>query len=588
MNPADPAYLCMRKNKLHFFFFTFLGLAIAGAALFAEALQLDTHAGWGRARIAALILGIAISLGSWLNYFYGVPLRSAVKTLLARVTAIPVFERLLTNESLRKSTAWLQRYWPLVPVIIFVLAVYVWVVSAGTWTTWVSPTRFYANLARGFERGNLYLPSNSDSIPYELPDLSNPEAKWGHEVPLDVSLYKGKLYLHWGPVPALLLVALNPFISGRVGDLQLVFGFVCGILAIQITLMIVIWDRFFRNLRVWLLSLSILIVGLAGPTTFILTSSRNARIYEAAVISGQFFLIAGLLAALFAMVRPVPSRMLLVLAGIFWALAIGCRIFLAVPVGVLLILIIWRLWRIMRWRVLFRLDVLLLVLLPALGIAGLGWYNWARFGSVMETGNHYQWPGGNFSKTLSDFVSPGYIVQNLYNYLIHPFALGSKFPFLYIQYGVSEPLVPALSSPAGYGSQYIAGLLLTCPFIFFSAPMLARSISYVIQNHRYSKMEDGDHGSSLGWAIIALSATFLFAFGFLLLYFWGAMRFMFDFFPSLILLSVIGFWQAYQSRTEKPTERKLLVYLGITLAGWSILVCTLLAISINDLRFLFI
>jgi hypothetical protein len=578
----------MRKNKLKSFLFILLGLTIAGAALFAEALQLDTHAGWGRARIAALSLGTAISLGAWLNYFFGESILTATNKVFSRIAAYPVFERFLANENLRKSTAWIQRYWLIFPVVIFIIAVYVWFVSAGTWTTWVSPTRFYANLARGFERGNLYLPANSASIPYQLPDLSDPEAKWGHEVPFDVSLYKGKLYLHWGPVPALLLVALDPFISGRVGDLQLVFGFVCGILTLQIALMVVIWDRFFRGLPIWLLSLSILLAGLAGPTTFILTSSRNARIYEAAVTSGQFFLMAGLLAVLFAMVRRVPSRLLLVLAGTFWALAIGSRVFLVVPVGILILLAVGSLLRSRGWRVLFGSDVYLLVLLPALAIVGLGWYNWARFGSVMETGMHYQWPGGNFLRTLGDFISPGYIVQNLYNYLLHPYSLGSDFPYLYIQYGISEPLVPALSSPTGYGAQYIAGLLLTSPFILFSIPVIIKSISLAIRKQGSSGMDAGHQGGLLGWSIVALSATSLSAFGFVLFYFWGAMRFMLDFFPVLILLSVIGFWQAYRSQAGKLAGQRFLVYFGIALAGYSILVSMLLAISVDDLRFLFI
>jgi len=49
--------------------------------------------------------------------------------------------------------------------------------------------------------------------------------------------------------------------------------------------------------------------------------------------------------------------------------------------------------------------------------------------------------------------------------------------------------------------------------------------------------------------------------------------------PALLLLSIIGFWQAYRSLSEEASRRRAIAILGTVLAGISILIGTSLALS---------
>jgi len=55
--------------------------------------------------------------------------------------------------------------------------------------------------------------------------------------------------------------------------------------------------------------------------------------------------------------------------------------------------------------------------------------------------------------------------------------------------------------------------------------------------------------------------------------------------PSLIMLSIIGFWVGFQALSQKPFMMRLYTFSGIVLAGTSILMSTLVALSMNDARF---
>lgn len=66
--------------------------------------------------------------------------------------------------------------------------------------------------------------------------------------------------MYWGPVPALLLAALES-VSPQppIGDFFLAFAFAVGIFLTQSLLLLAVWDRQFRQLPKWILSLSILV-----------------------------------------------------------------------------------------------------------------------------------------------------------------------------------------------------------------------------------------------------------------------------------------------------------------------------------------
>jgi hypothetical protein len=378
-----------------------IGGATIGAAFFAEALGLDNNPGWGRGRIAILVFGIFIIVGSSLYSLYW----NKLSTVFDKI-------RSFTSQNIAGLLKLSRNYWFIFPVLIFVILVYIWFASSGSWINWVSPTRYYADLANGFKQGKLHLLTRPGTELLHLSNPYDPLSRGGVNAPVDYSLYNGKFYLYWGPVPALILAILSPFIHGRVGDLYLVFGFVCGIFLCELLLAVTIWDRYFRDLPKWILALSILMLGLTAPWTYALINEPNGRIYEAAISGAQFFLLGSFLISVVAFKRAVPSSLSLAITGLLWALAIGTRLTMVLPIAFLMFMIAYQIWKNTRPSLsTFTKEMISLSLPLLLCCICLGWYNWARFGSVTETGFSYALAGVNLQKYHSELFSPIYFFR---------------------------------------------------------------------------------------------------------------------------------------------------------------------------------
>jgi hypothetical protein len=578
------------KNKFLFpLIFMISGAAVAGIALFAAQLGLDPSSGWGKTRITILIFGISLVIFAAILWRYLDQALNLLRKIRYTIENHPVVVGARKNHSIIYISGLIKKYWFTFPILLLVVLIYIWFISSGTWLNWVSPTHLYADLARGFLRGKLYLPIKVSSNLLASPDPYNSSIGLGLQGPLDVSYFAGKYYLYWGPVPALILVLFHPLISWRLGDLQLLFGFLIGVYIMQCLLAVVIWDRFFSDLPKYILWLSILLIGLASPATFMLDSSRGARIYEAAITGGQFFLISGFIAAITALGPPI-SRWRLAGAGILWALAIGSRLTLALPVGFMVLMVTgWIVW-LNHWSLRKGIELLPLSVPLALGFAGLGWYNWARFGSVLESGYFYQMTAvPNFQENYSLLVNPVFIIQNLYNYFLHPFSFQTQFPFIFAEYGNIKAIFSSYPLPSIYFSQKITGLVFTVPFIVFAVIPAVNYFNNLLRRKKFQTLLDPeDNGHVLNWTILTLSGACLVMFVFLLSFFWASMRYLEDLMPALLILSMIGFWQGVQLLSNKPVRKRIYINTGIVLIIISIVVSTLVALSINNARFVII
>jgi len=552
-------------------FFLLIGGAIIGAAFFAEAIGLDNDPGWGRGRIAILVFGILIIACGIFYYFYADIVLSAFRKTLT-----------LISQNTAGLLKLLRGYWYTFPVFIFVILVYIWFASSGSWTNWVSPTRYYADLANSFKQGKLHLSTRPDSTLLDLPDPYDPLAREHVAFPIDYSLYNGKFYLYWGPVPALLLVTISPFIYGRVGDLYLVFSFVCGIFSCQFLLAITVWDRFFRDLPKWILPLSILMLGLTAPWTYVLINEPNGRVYEAAILGAQFFLMGGFLTAVIAVSKPTPASLTLLLTGSLWALAIGTRLVMVVPIGFMSLMVAYRIWKTSSISPMnFAVKLISLGLPIVLCLVFLGWYNLARFGSVTETGFSYALAGVNLQQHHNDLFSPIYIMQNLYNYILKPPTSSAQFPFLHPK----NALLPFYSLPDAYGTNPVTGLLFIAPFSLFAILPAVTLFIKTRRNTSSNSIRKDNSNDLLDWIITSLVGAFFLAFFLLLIFFWAAMRYLGDFMPAIIMVSVFGFWQGYQLLGQRPVNRRIYSIIGIIFAIAGIVISILLSISVKHLGF---
>jgi hypothetical protein len=558
----------------------FLGGIITGTAVFAETLGWDNDPGWGRGRIIYFIFGILICFFPVLYTLHNKTRISAIRN------AQPPVSLEWIRQILRRPSRFILRYWFTLPVFMFVILVYVWFASAGSWTHWDSPTRYYAELAIGFENGTLHLPYKPNPILLQLSNPYDPLIRGDVDYLIDATLYKEKYFLYWGPAPALLLVAINPFVQGKVGDLYLVFTFLSGIFLIQYVLIIFLQDRFFDDLPKWMMMLSILVSGLCIPSTFILINEPNGRIYEAAITGGQFFLMLGTMFTLYASAKSGPSGLQLAFIGFCGVLAIGSRLILILPVAFLTCWLGYRILKNFDTSFLSSAMKLIPLGLPLiLGVTFLGWYNWARFGSVTETGYSYQLAGVNIQKYRNDLFSPVYTVQNLYNYLLHPPAIEQGFPFLHATRGIEQELLPLYSLPAVYETNPITGLLFASPFTIFAiVPVIAGCMKPKLNIQQSPISAKNDSLNSLNWIFASLVGIFLSALVMLVVFFWAAMRYMVDFIPAITLISIIGFWRGYQLLAPKPTLRRFYSLAGIVSGGATIVMGNLLSLSLMYLH----
>lgn len=517
--------------------FLSIGLIILALGVFANQWGLDPNPGLGRGRIGLLILGLVTMSAPWVISRRTQTTRSDLFTL---------------------------------PALLLVIGLYFWTVTLSRDFT----SSYYSLLATSFRNGELSLPLNPEPELLALPNPYDPAARQGIRVPVDLSLYNGKFYLYWGPAPSALLAVVQPFLPGRIGEFVLLFLFMCGIFLAQYLLIMHLRERFFSRIPRWIVVLSIFLAGFANPALWMLA---QPKIYETAIAGAQFFFFAGLVSAVLALDRESPTRWGLALAGSLWALAVSTRSVALFPVVFMTVMVTCQLYKTYRSSLLRFMERLLPLGIPLLlGALGFAWYNWARFGSFLETGFTYQLAAPYLQQHMHELFMPSYVVQNLYNYVLNPFTVHPSFPFLSAIRGKLEAVSPWPALPDFYTAQAVTGFLVAVPFLIFAA----LPVTLFAKQRRASTPSESGTALSLDWIIISLVGSFLLPFLSLLAFFWAAMRYAEDFMPPLTVLSIIGFWQGYHHLSPVSGRGKIYVTLGVILSLISIGSAILLALSI--------
>jgi hypothetical protein len=127
-------------------------------------------------------------------------------------------------------------------------------------------------------------------------------------------------------------------------------------------------------------------------------------------------------------------------------------------------------------------------------------------------------------------------------------------------------------------------MIWTVPFVAFAIFPFVKAARSIFRKTSRGHLPGNDL-AELNWLVLTLGGTFLAAFVFLMVFFWVAMRYLADFMPFLLTLSLIGFWQGYQLLSEKPAQRRLYTAVAVSVACYSMVSSTLLAISVNDAQF---
>ena len=153
-----------------------------------------------------------------------------------------------------------------------------------------------------------------------------------------------------------------------------------------------------------------------------------------------------------------------------------------------------------------------------LGLAVLGWYNWARFNSVFETGFIYQLAGPFLQLYRHVLFSPLYILPNLYDYLLVRPKIIRIFPFLKSGAGIWRQQVSLYFPAQGLLCKQSDGDITqyaVCLVCCYSHGVLVTE-----------KKECGKPGRSrypylFNWLTISLAGSFAFGFAPLVMFFWA-------------------------------------------------------------------
>lgn len=329
---------------------------------------------------------------------------------------------------LSQATSAARRLWQSIPLRLFVVFLVVYGLTAGVSLHRHSLAPHFVYLAESFLHRHLDL--------IHVPDP-----------PYDLTLFQGRWYVSFPPLPALLMLPLVALRGLEVSDIA--FSVVLG--ALDVSLLAVVLGRVGsavgqdnpgtaepppRRSRVWLCML----FGLGTPLWY--CSALGSVWYTAHVVAVACVLLYA---------HEVLGRNRPVLAGLWLGLGFLARapVLLAAPLSLLPRL---RAARTLREA---GRDVFLFALGVAPALLGQAGYNWARFGSPLEFG--YQWmnsPGSLLERqaTWGQF-SLHFLPENLYTLLLRP------------------PLVswaPLRVEPDPWGM----GLLLTCPALLLALPSL--------------------------------------------------------------------------------------------------------------------
>ena len=291
----------------------------------------------------------------------------------------------------------------------------------------------YAELAKSMADGRLYL---EEDPPLWLQDMPDPYDKGardeaqkstGEKYLFDVAYYEGHYYVYFGVVPVLLFylpfyLATGASFPTAIGVLIAAIAFVLGCSALL--------DRFARyhfkrvSLGLYLL-LQIPLIFCCG----ILYLLKFPTFYSLPIMLGLAFSVWGLYFWMRGRAGHARAAGWYLAGSLCMALVIGCRpqlvllSFLAFP-------LFWRLFITEKHLLTKRgaLEFACLIGPYVIVIAGLCWYNKARFGSLFDF-------GANYNLTVNDMTKRGWnigrLAPALFAYFIQPPNVTGVFPYIH-------------------------------------------------------------------------------------------------------------------------------------------------------------
>ncbi len=362
----------------------------------------------------------------------------------------------------------------------------------------------------------------------------------------DDVLYHGRLYLLWGPAPALVLLVplrllgLEPSSSVTAAIFGLAgLGFALGTLRVLL--------RQTGVTSLWMCVLAGATLALASAVPFILRAPSPT---EDTIAGGFCFVMAGAWLVVSTLAQRRSSLRRLALTSLCFGLATGSRPTLGLT-ALALVPVYMAFRSILPRR---RLAIALIAPLGACLLLLLA-YNQARFGNFLEFGAGHQLAG--YDPLTARLGEPSYVLPGAWFYTLLPPRPLALFPFISLS---PPPVLYPLNLPATYLSPEMTGGLLP------SAPILIFLVALPwIWRRRPAWLGE------LAAPLLALAGAGIAGLLFLAYEFFSTTeRYEVDF-STLFLLGALAAWLALAAAT-RGLRRRLVRVAGALLAIWSCLV----------------
>jgi len=341
------------------------------------------------------------------------------------------------------------QWWAFWALILIFARYYYWTINPTS-----GPIREYGPytlLTDAFYNHQTYLRRAPAPQLLALKDPYDPQQNAGYRLH-DASLYKGRYYYYFGPGPVLLLylpyaLIMREPLPDRLGT----WLFAGAAFLVACVLLKLLLTRFWPQTPRWLFYFLCTCLGFSNSFPYLL---RRPDVYETAIAAGQLFILAGLYAAARAAWGAGQRAMeAAALSGAAFAAAFASRPPLVFAAGAML----WLLF-LGDLPLRSRLQRFAAAVIPfTAGFLLVLFYNYVRFDSPFEFGNHYQLAGINVRKLQYFHVSIPRILENLRYSLLEPPRLHSTFPFV--------TLAPAPPDSLVKGIEVVAGMVWVAPLI---------------------------------------------------------------------------------------------------------------------------
>ncbi|MGO9245146.1 MAG: tetratricopeptide repeat protein [Verrucomicrobiia bacterium] len=394
---------------------------------------------------------------------------------------------------------------------------------------------YYNLLVQGFRAGQLNL---KKEVPPVLVQLADPYTPTPLRPPgvMDLSYYRGKLYLYFGVTPAVVLFWPYVALTGRYLFYRQAVTIFCavGFLA-SMGILVGLWRRYFAEVGIAVVAAGVLALGLA---TFMPSLLAQCEVWEVPISCGYMLTMLALGGIWCALQETERGWRWLAAASAAYGLAVGARPNLLLG-AVALLVPVARAWRERRqaWAVLTAATVPITLI----GF-GLMLYNELRFDNPFEFGIHYQMTG--HSQIHEQLFSLRHFWLHLRVYFLEMAHWNGRFPFVH---------------RAGRAF----GVLTNIPLAW-----LALAVPLAWQGRA------GPAGSVLRGFVITVALLFGMCALTVGLCQWATLRYEVDFLPTLVLLAVIGILSLERTLACQPLWR------GVVRWGYGLLLAFSVAFSL--------